>query len=125
LGVPLALDENQAAALNFFASEPGVFTDKVVRTAEGFAELAGRALRLALRIADAQNLAEDLSAALEHRTVINLACGVVMAQNRCTQEEAMAVLTQASSHRNQKLRDLAADILHRVGSGAVSTHFEP
>ncbi|MFF1252107.1 ANTAR domain-containing protein [Pseudarthrobacter sp. NPDC058329] len=102
-----------------------MFTDKVVHRAEGFAELAGRALRLALRIADAQNLAEDLTAALEHRTVINLACGVVMAQNRCSQEEAMAVLTQASSHRNQKLRDLAAGILHRVGSGAVSTHFEP
>lgn len=124
LGVPLALDENQAAALNFFASEPAVFTDNVVRQAEGFAELAGRALRLALRIADAQSLAEDLTAALEHRTVINLACGVVMAQNRCSQEEAMAVLTQASSHRNQKLRELAADILDRVGSGTVSTHFD-
>jgi AmiR/NasT family two-component response regulator len=48
-----------------------------------------------------------------------------MAQNRCSQEEAMAVLTNASSHRNQKLRDLAADILARVSSGSVSTHFEP
>jgi GAF domain-containing protein len=125
LGVPLALDGNHAAALNFFASEPGLFTDTVVRRAEGFAELAGRAVRLALRIADAQNLAEDLTAALEHRTVINLACGVVMAQNRCSQEEAMAVLTKASSHRNRKLRDLAADILGQVSSGAVSTHFDP
>jgi GAF domain-containing protein len=125
LGVPLALDETQAAALDFFADEPAVFTAHVVRRAEAFAELAGRALRLALKIADAQNLAEDLTAALEHRTVINLACGVVMAQNRCTQEEAMAVLTQASSHRNQKLRDVAADILHQVGSGSVSTYFEP
>jgi GAF domain-containing protein len=125
LGVPLALDHNHAAALNFFASQPGVFTDSVVHRAEGFAELAGRAVRLALRIADAQNLAEDLTAALEHRTVINLACGVVMAQNRCSQEEAMAVLTKASSHRNRKLRDLAGDILDQVSSGAVSTHFAP
>jgi GAF domain-containing protein len=125
LGVPLHLDENHTAALNFFASDPGVFTDKVVRRAEGFAELAGRAVRLAMRIADARNLAEDLTAALEHRTAINLACGVVMAQNRCSQDEAMAVLTKASSHRNQKLRDLAADILSGVNSGAVSTHFEP
>jgi GAF domain-containing protein len=125
LGVPLALDNSHAAALNFFATEPGVFTDKVVHRAEGFAELAERAVRLALRIADAQNLAEDLTAALEHRTVINLACGVVMAQNRCSQEEAMAVLTKASSHRNRKLRDLAADILNQISSGTVSTHFEP
>jgi GAF domain-containing protein len=125
LGVPLALDNNHAAALNFFASGPGVFTDAVVQRAESFAELAGRAVRLALRIADAQNMAEDLSSALEHRTVINLACGVVMAQNRCSQEEAMAVLTKASSHRNRKLRDLAGDILNQVSSDAVSTHFEP
>jgi hypothetical protein len=31
----------------------------------------------------------------------------------------------ASSHRNQKLRDVATDILHQVGSGSVSTYFEP
>jgi GAF domain-containing protein len=125
LGVPLALDDHQSAALNFFASETGVFSDAVVHGAEGYAALAGRALRLALRIADARNLADDLSAALEHRTTINLACGVVMAQNRCSQEEAMAVLTKASSHRNQKLRDVAADVLGRVSAGEVSTHFEP
>ena len=125
LGVPLALDGNQAAALNFFASETGLFSESVISKAEGFADLAGRALRLALRIADAQNLADDLTAAMENRTTIDLACGVIMAQNRCSQEEAMAMLAKASSHRNQKLRELAADILGRVSAETVSTHFEP
>ena len=125
LGVPLALDENQSAALNFFADEPGVFSEGVISRAEAFADLAGRALRLALRIADAQNLAEDLSAAMQNRTTIDLACGVIMAQNRCSQDEAIALLTKASSHRNQKLRDLAAEVLARVNGGSVSTHFEP
>ncbi|MEV7573626.1 GAF and ANTAR domain-containing protein [Pseudarthrobacter sp. NPDC089323] len=125
LGVPLALDQNQSAALNFFANLPGVFSEAVISRAEGFADLAGRALRLALRIADAQNLAEDLSAAMQNRTTIDLACGVIMAQNRCSQDEAIALLTKASSHRNQKLRDLAAEVLARVSDGAVNTHFEP
>ena len=125
LGVPLALDGNQAAALTFFASETGLFSENVISKAEGFADLAGRALRLALRIADAQNLADDLTAAMESRTTIDLACGVIMAQNRCSQEEAMAMLAKASSHRNQKLRELAADILGRVSAETVSTHFEP
>lgn len=125
LGVPLALDENHAAALNFFADKPGTFSDEITKRAEGFADLAGRALRLALKISDAQNLADDLTAALQNRTTIDLACGVIMAQNRCSQEEAMALLTKASSHRNQKLRELAAEILGRVGAGTVSTHFEP
>lgn len=125
LGVPLALDENQSAALNFFASEPHVFAPNVIARAEGFADLAGRALRLALRIADAQTLADDLRAAMANRTTIDLACGVIMAQNRCSQEEAMALLAKASSHRNQKLRDLAAGVLGRVSDGAVTTHFDP
>ncbi|MDT0196857.1 GAF and ANTAR domain-containing protein [Arthrobacter sp. AB6] len=125
LGVPLALDDSQAAALNFFSSEPGVFTSAVISKAQGFADQARRALQLALQIADARNLADDLSAALQNRTTIDLACGVIMAQNRCSQEEAMALLTKASSHRNQKLRDLAAEVLSRVSSGPVSTHFDP
>lgn len=125
LGVPLPLDEDHAAALNFFAAEPGTFSDDIVQRAEGFAGLAGRALRLALKISDAQNLADDLTAAMQNRTTIDLACGVIMAQNRCSQEEAMALLTEASSHRNQKLRVLAAEILGRMGPGTVSTHFDP
>jgi AmiR/NasT family two-component response regulator len=111
--------------LNFFSSEPDVFTGAVISKAQGFADQAERALRLALQIADARNVADDLSAAMENRTTIDLACGVIMAQNRCSQEEAMAMLTKASSHRNQKLRDLAADVLSRVSSGSVSTHFDP
>ena len=125
LGVPLALDQHQSAALNFFSSEPNIFAPAVVTKAEAFAHLAGRALRLALRIADAQNLADDLRAAMQSRTTIDLACGVIMAQNRCTQDEAMALLTKASSHRNQKLRDLAGEVLGRVSNGTVNTHFDP
>jgi hypothetical protein len=37
----------------------------------------------------------------------------------------MALLTKASSHRNQKLRDLAAEVLGRVSDGPVTTHFDP
>ena len=125
LGVPLALDEHQSAALNFFAAEPDVFAPDTVHRAEAFADLASRALRLALRIADTQSLADDLKAAMASRTTIDLACGVIMGQNRCSQEEAMALLTKASSHRNQKLRDVAAGILGRVSDGAVRTHFDP
>jgi AmiR/NasT family two-component response regulator len=61
---------------------------------------------------------------MEHRTSIDLACGVVMAQNRCSQEEAMGILTKVSSNRNQKLRDVAADVLRNLTDGSVRTHFE-
>jgi len=124
LGVPLEIGEESAAALNFFASTTGVFTAAIVAEASGFADLAGRALRLAVRIGTAQARAEDLQAAMEHRTSIDLACGVVMAQNRCSQDEAMRILTRVSSNRNQKLRDVAADVLKNVTSAEIHTHFD-
>lgn len=124
LGVPLEIGEESAAALNFFASATGVFTAPIVAEAAGFADLAGRALRLAVRIGTAQSRAEDLQAAMEHRTTIDLACGVVMAQNRCSQDEAMSILTRVSSNRNQKLRDVAADVLKNLTGQDIRTHFD-
>jgi GAF domain-containing protein len=124
LGVPLEIGEDAAAALNFFASGTGLFTAEVAEEAAGFADLAGRALRLAVRIGTAQSRAEDLQAAMEHRTAIDLACGVIMAQSRCSQDEAMAILTKVSSNRNQKLRDVAADILRNLPGEEIRTHFE-
>jgi transcriptional regulator with GAF, ATPase, and Fis domain len=124
LGVPLEIGEDASAALNFFASSTGVFTEEIIEEAAGFADLAGRCLRLAVRIGTAQSRAEDLQAAMEHRTSIDLACGVVMAQNRCSQDEAMAILTKVSSNRNQKLRDVAADVLRNLTRSDVRTHFE-
>jgi GAF domain-containing protein len=124
LGVPLEIGEDAAAALNFFAADAGRFTEETVAEAAGFADLAGRALRLAVRIGTAQARAADLQAAMEHRTAIDLACGVIMAQNRCSQDEAMAILTKVSSNRNQKLRDVAAEILRNLQGQEVRTHFE-
>jgi GAF domain-containing protein len=124
LGVPLEIGPDSAAALNFFASGTNVFSPALVAEAEGFADLAGRALRLAVRIGSAQARAEDLQAAMEHRTSIDLACGVVMAQNRCSQDEAMRILTRVSSNRNQKLRDVAADVLRNVTGQEIRTHFD-
>lgn len=125
LGIPLEIGPDAAAALNFFASGKGVFTTTIVAEAAGFADLAGRALRLAVRIGTHQARAEDLKAAMEHRTSIDLACGVIMAQNRCSQEEAMSILARVSSTRNQKLRVVAADLLRNMQGGEVRTHFEP
>jgi transcriptional regulator with GAF, ATPase, and Fis domain len=124
LGVPLEIGPDAAAALNFFASDTGLFTEETIAAAAGFADLAGRALRLAVRMGTMQTRAEDLQSAMENRTSINLACGVVMAQNRCSQDEAMAILTRVSSNRNQKLRDVAADVLRNLTNEEVRTHFD-
>lgn len=124
LGVPLEISGEGSAALNFFASKPGVFTANVYDKAVGFAAAAHNTLHLSVRIGAALGRAEDLEAALQSRTAINLACGVIMAQNRCSQAEAMEILTKVSSHRNQKLRDVAADLIQQLSGDSARTHFD-
>jgi hypothetical protein len=124
LGVPLEITSDASAALNFFATRPGVFTADVYDKAVGFAAAAHNTLHLSVRINTAQNRADDLEAALESRTAINLACGVIMAQNRCSQQEAMGILTRVSSNRNRKLRDVARELIEQLSADGVKTHFD-
>ena len=76
LGVPLEISGEASAALNFFASRPGVFTPDV----------------------------SD--------------------QNRCSQTEAMQILTKVSSNRNRKLRDVATELIEQLSGGTIQTHFD-
>jgi hypothetical protein len=124
LGVPLEINSEASAALNFFASRPGVFTPNVYDKAMGFGAAAHSTLHLSVRIKSAENRAEDLEAAMQHRTAINLACGVIMAQNRCSQSEAMEILTKVSSNRNRKLRDVATELIEQLQGASVQTHFD-
>jgi GAF domain-containing protein len=124
LGVPMELNQEASAALNFFASHAGVFSEAAVRDAAGFAEIAGHAVRLAVKVATIQGVAQDMETAMKSRTAIDIACGIVIAQNRCTQSEAMRILTKASSTRNQKLRDLAEEIVLKASGEKPQTHFD-
>jgi hypothetical protein len=125
LGVPLDPGENAAAALNFFASPAGPITEPIVARATAFAESAGQATAVAVRIAAQHELTNDLKAAMEKRTVIDLATGIIMGQNRCTQDEAFKIMMKVSSNRNQKLSAVAEEVVGRVSGGrGVQTHFD-
>lgn len=127
LGVPLTLDYGATASLTFFAPEADAFTADIIRTCEIFACQAGKALRLAVRIGASQELKDDVLAAMKSRTSINLASGIVMGQSRCTQDEAIAILTKVSNNRNVKLRVVAEEILRNYDTSVTAeglTHFE-
>lgn len=115
LSIPLWIGPGEAGALNLYAPTSEVFGADQQRRAEGFAAEASRALRLAGQLADQIELSTNLQAALVSRSIIDQALGVIMAQNRCTADEAFDILRSGSSHRNIKLRDLAREIVTRVG----------
>ena len=47
-----------------------------------------------------------------------------MAQNRCSQEAAVQILTEASSNSNTKLRDIAKTLVDSVGGAGSRTHYQ-
>ncbi|TKV29327.1 GAF and ANTAR domain-containing protein [Arthrobacter sp. NamB2] len=125
LGIPIRLDAGASAGLDFYSTEPAAFSVTSIAVAEGFARDASKSLRLAVRIATLSDNSQNLKAAMESRTAIDLAVGAVMGQNRCSQDEAIAILRTASQGRNMKLRDLAVELLASLGQkGTVRTHFD-
>jgi len=125
LSVPFHLQGEAKAALNLYSDVPHKFDGDCASRVRGYTREISQALRLAVRFSLHTDSATNLRSTLESRTVIDLAVGIVMAQNRCSQEAAVRILSDASSNGNVKLRDIAAALVQSVGGGAETrTHFE-
>jgi transcriptional regulator with GAF, ATPase, and Fis domain len=114
LALPLIAAEQTVGALNLYALTPKAFGDDETRRAEQFAETAAGALALGLRLVSYAALTEQLRDSLASRAVIDQAIGVIMGQERCSQDQAFATLRQASQNRNVKLHAVAEEIVTRV-----------
>jgi GAF domain-containing protein len=125
LAVPFPLEPGVRAVLNVYATEKGGFSPEDIATAEAFVTQTSRALMLSVRLARHSESVVDLKAAMRSRTAIDIAIGIIMAQNRCTQMEALTILKSVSSSRNQKIRDIAASVVASIGQEEPETHFDP
>lgn len=124
LSVPFHLQGEAQAALNLYSDVPHKFDGDVAARARDYTRQISQALRMAVRFSLHTDSATNLRATLESRTVIDMAIGIVMAQNRCNQATAVQILTDASSHGNVKLRDIATSLVESVGGSATRTHFQ-
>jgi GAF domain-containing protein len=125
LSVPLILEGEAEAGINLYSTHARGFNSDDLDTAETYSYHASKALRLAVRISQLAEAKSNLLAAMESRTIIDLAAGAIMAQNRCDQETAMNILKIASSTRNIKLRNIAASVVASLAQDPkVHTHFD-
>jgi AmiR/NasT family two-component response regulator len=124
VSVPLALEQGCSAAVTLLAANTNRFTPAVLAEAVAFSSLAGRSFLMAAEVRAALSTAGHLRAAMEGRTSIDVACGVIMGQNRCSYEDAFNILAKASSHRNVKARVVADAILKDLPGGPPATHFK-
>lgn len=124
LSLPFDLQGEAKAALNLYSAAPDAFGDSARQRAWGYTREVSQALRLAVRFALHTDNANNLRASMESRTAIDIAIGIVMAQNRCSQNEAFRILSNAASNSNTKLRTLAEDLVRRIGGAQAATHFD-
>lgn len=125
LSIPAVLDGDAQGAMTFYCAQPVIPGSDGIGVAEAFVRQASKGLKLALRMLKLEETKEGMSAAMQTRTVIDLATGAIMAQNRCSQTVAFKLLRDASNTRNMKLRDVAAAVVSSVaGTGETITYFD-
>ncbi|HEY6932211.1 MAG TPA: GAF and ANTAR domain-containing protein [Marmoricola sp.] len=96
--------EQNVGALNLYATTPGAFTETDVEHGELLAAHS------AVAVASAQQV-ENLQLAVDGRSVIGQAQGILMERFNIDAEHAFQVLARVSSHSNTKLRDVAAELI--------------
>jgi hypothetical protein len=111
LSLPLTVGERGRGALNLYASQPHAFTDIDVLAGQSWAGQASGALSVAWRMGEREAAVDHLTRGMVTRQVIGQAVGLLMAQRRCTAEEAFELLKGASQRNNEKLRDVAARMI--------------
>jgi transcriptional regulator with GAF, ATPase, and Fis domain len=121
LSAGLGLAGRRLGALNLSSRDPDGFSQLDEDLISLFTVPAAAAIVVVGRYFEARDLAAQLEQALQSRTVIDHAIGIIMAESRCDADQAFAMLSRASNNRNIKLRDLAAEIVMRV-SGRPPSH---
>jgi GAF domain-containing protein len=108
LSIGLPLHESVSGAVNVYATKPHAFDEDAVILAQTFAGYATVAMANAHRYDGTATLGQRTQAAMDRRTVIEQAKGIIMAERRCTADEAFAVLAKISQYTHHPVGDVAA-----------------
>jgi hypothetical protein len=106
LSIRLPIGGADRAGMNFYARRPEAFDEMDVRVGSILATYAALAVRSDLHHQDVANL----RAALQSNRQIGTAVGILMATERVTEDDAFALLRQASNQLNRKLADIAGQV---------------
>ena len=106
-GVRVFLGGDDRGALNFYAPQPGAFTELDL----GIGAMLSTMASLALQNAVAQRKTVNLEIALESSRQIGTAIGILMSSRLITADRAFDELRKVSQHTHRKVRDVAAEVM--------------
>jgi len=110
LSVPLPFQGATIGALNNYAVRPRSFSETDVAVGEEVAAFVAIAVGNADAAARASQDVTNMRRAMESRSVIEQAKGILMERYKITAEQAFTLLTHASQRSNVKLRDVAEEL---------------
>jgi transcriptional regulator with GAF, ATPase, and Fis domain len=111
LSLPLIVGEQVIGAINCYANSQDAFGKHAVQLGTQFAEPAAVSIYNAELLAGARAHVERLQQALENRTVIDQAVGIIRSRSGASAEVAFSRLVQMSQTGNVKLRVVAARLV--------------
>jgi AmiR/NasT family two-component response regulator len=109
--VPLRLREQTIGALNLFGAQAGVLTAEDIRLTQALADVATIGILQERALRRHEVLIEQLQSALNSRVVIEQAKGVVAERGGLDMEQAFAVLRRYARTTQQRLSDLARNVV--------------
>jgi GAF domain-containing protein len=100
-----------SAGLNLYASAAHAFSETERGVLVDVAAFAGAALSNLDSLQDARSLARDLQAAMDFRSVIEQAKGILMERYKVSADEAFRILAASSMRTNHKVREIAETLV--------------
>jgi len=111
LSLPLRTPDGVLGAMNIYAHAKSVFDDRAAMVGELFAVPAAIAVQNAQVLDQTKRMATQLKVALDSRSVIDRAIGILIIRNGVTEEEALARLRTLSQKEHQKLQVTAHSVV--------------
>ena len=109
----LVRDERSVGSLNIFYDEPGSMVPEVVSRGGQLASTLAPMLANFLTHQRAVELGDQLEEALQGRSIIERAKGLLMERLGIGADRAFELLSTQSQHENRKVRDVAAGLLEQ------------
>ena len=115
LSLPLIARHEGVGALNFYSRTAEAFSDDDVHVGLQFATQAASVLANSQAYWDAHHLSQDMTTAMNSRTTVEQAKGILMGARGCNTEEALQILVRASQREDRKLREVAEEMVAEAG----------
>lgn len=120
MSVPLDVNDTVVGALTLYGARPKSLDDRAQLTAMLVAEHAGLLLGSVLERTDRAERTARLVEDLREGAAVDHAVGIVMAQRRCTADEALAVLRGAAEALDVRPRVVAERLIAAVRAAPTS-----